>query len=139
MRGFFLCAKAVAAPMRKQKYGKIVQMASGTALRGATGFLHYVSSKGAVIAMTRAMAREIGDGNITVNAIAPGLTMSETILAKMDTDQWSMAGRMSIAGRSLKREEKPDDLVGAMLYFASPDSDFVTGQCLVVDGGGINH
>lgn len=139
VRGFFLCAKTSLKPMRAQQYGKIVQMASGTALRGAVGFLHYVSSKGAIVSMTRAMAREIGDGNITVNSIAPGLTLSETIQAKMHRDEWTKAGQMSIAGRSLKREERPDDLVGAMLYFASPDSDFVTGQCLVVDGGGINH
>ena len=139
VRGFFLCAKAAVVPMRKQKYGKIVQMASGTALRGAPNFLHYVTSKGAIVSMTRSIAREVGNDNITINSIAPGLTMSETIQAKMDTDEWTTLGQLMIAGRSLKRDEQPDDLVGAMLYFASPASDFVTGQCLVVDGGGINH
>jgi NAD(P)-dependent dehydrogenase (short-subunit alcohol dehydrogenase family) len=139
VRGPFLCAKAAVPEMRKQKYGKIVHMASGTAFRGAPRFLHYVSSKGAVLALTRSLSREVGGDNICVNTIAPGLTMSESIAAKGDEPEWQDNFTMSIASRAIKRDEVPEDLVGTMLYLVSPDSDFVTGQCIVVDGGGINN
>ena len=98
--------------------------------------LHYVSSKGAVVAFTRALARELGDDGICVNALAPGLTMSEAVEA---SDQFTGNKEPNLAGRAIKRDELPADLIGAMLFLCSSDSDFVTGQTLVVDGGSAMH
>ena len=117
--------KAVVPEMRKNGYGKIVNIASGTVFKGTPMLLHYVSSKGAVVAMTRALAREVGDDNICVNALAPGLTMSEKVVAD---DQWAVAKDANTATRAFKREEVPEDLIGAMVFLCSSDSDFVTGQ-----------
>ena len=135
-RGAFSCVKAVAPVMRKAGYGKIVNISSGTVFKGTPRMLHYVSSKGAVIAFTRALARELGDDGICVNALAPGLTMSEAVAA---SDQFTGNTAANLAGRAIKREEVPDDLIGAMLFLCSSDSDFVTGQTLVVDGGSAMH
>ncbi len=133
-RGSFEFAKAVAPIMRRQKYGKIINVASGTLFKGSPGMMHYVASKGAVVAMTRVMARELGEDNICVNCIAPGLTLSEGVTQSED----HVAGvAANAATRCLKRPETPEDLVGAVLYFASADSDFVTGQTLLVDGGAV--
>jgi len=134
-RGPFECVKAVLPPMRAQGYGKIVNIASGTAIKGSPGLLHYVASKGAVIAMTRAMARELGPDGIRVNCIAPGLTMSEANLKHPD---WSGAVlERNIASRALQRNAMPEDLLGALLFLAAAESDFVTGQTLAVDGGSV--
>ena len=135
-RGAFSCAKAVVPHMRQAGYGKIVNISSGTVFKGTTRMLHYVSSKGAVIAFTRALAREVGDLGICVNCLAPGLTMSEKI---RESTQFAGNKELNIATRAIKREELPEDLLGAMLYLCSPDSDFVTGQTLVVDGGAAMH
>ena len=130
-RGSFECAKAVVPMMREQKYGKIVNIASGTLFKGSPGLMHYVASKGAVVAMTRVMARELGEFNIGVNALAPGFTESE------------MAGHMiprsaaTVQSRCFKRPETPQDLVGAVTFLCSSESDFMTGQTLVVDGGSV--
>ena len=133
-RGSFEFAKAVTPVMRKQQYGKIVNIASGTLFKGSPGMMHYVASKGAVVAMTRVMARELGADNICVNCIAPGLTLSEGVTGSED----HVAGvEANAATRCFKRPETPADLVGAVLYFASADSDFVTGQTLLVDGGAV--
>ena len=137
VRGAFECARAVLPAMRRQGYGKIVNMASGTVFKGAIDMLHYVTSKGALVAMTRSLARELGGDNIMVNAIAPGLIRSEGLAANASfTAAMFDAGRTS---RALKREQHPADLVGALIFLASPDSDFVTGQTLVVDGGSAMH
>ena len=98
--------------------------------------LHYVSPKGAMVAFTRALAREVGDDGICVNALAPGLTMSEKVMAD---DQWKAIQGGNAATRAIKRDELPEDLVGAMLFLCSSDSDFVTGQTMVVDGGSVMH
>lgn len=132
-RGPFLCAQAAVPVMRAQKYGKIINISSGTVFSGTPGMLHYVSSKGAQIAFTRALAREVGEDGICVNAIAPGLTMSEGLLAQKDS--LSFYTQTALGARALKREQVPADLIGALIYLASSDSDFVTGQTLVVDGG----
>jgi len=135
-RGVFTCVKAVVPEMRKNGYGKIVNIASGTVFKGTPMLLHYVSSKGAMVAFTRALAREVGDDGICVNALAPGLTMSEKVIGR---EQWDAIKDANAATRSIKRDELPEDLVGAMLFLCSSDSDFVTGQTLVVDGGSAMH
>jgi NAD(P)-dependent dehydrogenase (short-subunit alcohol dehydrogenase family) len=136
VRGVFECVKAVTPIMRRQRYGKIVNIASGTIFRGVTGMLHYVASKGAVLAMTRSLANELGGDGIRCNAIAPGLTMTEAIKARTGVDH---VKQTSINTRAIKREQVPDDLVGTLIYLASADSDFVTGQTIVVDGGAVMH
>jgi NAD(P)-dependent dehydrogenase (short-subunit alcohol dehydrogenase family) len=135
-RGVFSCVKAVVPEMRKNKYGKIVNIASGTVFKGTPNLLHYVSSKGAMIAFTRALAREVGDDNICVNALAPGLTMSEKLVG---AEQWETIKDANAATRAFKREELPEDLVGAMKFLCSSDSDFMTGQTILVDGGSAMH
>jgi NAD(P)-dependent dehydrogenase (short-subunit alcohol dehydrogenase family) len=125
----------VAPIMIAQRKGKIINIASGTVFKGFAGALHYVTSKGAVVAMTRCLARELGAHNICVNAIAPGLTMSEGVIANPG---WGgQAAESTIASRALKREQLPADLAGTLLYLASDESDFVTGQTIVVDGGSV--
>ena len=117
--------------------GKIVNIASGTVFKGVPNLLHYVSSKGAVVAMTRCLARELGASNINVNAIAPGLTMSDGVLGQSDwTQDYIEANKNS---RVLKRRQVPGDLLGTVVFLSSPDSDFMTGQTLVVDGGAVMH
>ena len=137
VRGPFLCAQAVVPDMRRRRHGKIVNISSGTVFSGTPGMLHYVTSKGAMVAFTRAHAREHGADGICVNAIAPGLTMSDGLLAQRD--RIAPYTEVALASRALKREQVPEDLVGALLYLASSDSDFMTGQTLVVDGGYVMH
>jgi len=135
VRGSFACAKAVAPVMIAKGRGKIVNVASGTVFKGFSGALHYVASKGAVVAMTRCLARELGAHDICVNAIAPGLTMSEAVV---DNPEWGgAAGEATVASRALKRAQQPADIVGTLIYLASDASDFVTGQTIVVDGGSV--
>jgi NAD(P)-dependent dehydrogenase (short-subunit alcohol dehydrogenase family) len=133
VRGTFQCCKAVVPIMRKRKYGKIINISSGTVLAGIPMYLHYVTSKGAVLALTRALSRELGADGICVNTLAPGLTSSGAEIEKTQ-DQ---AGRVDFAvnQRAFKRKEVPEDLVGACLFLASPESDFMTGQLVNVDGG----
>ena len=135
LRGVFLCCRAVVPHMKAQGSGKIVNISSGTVFNGSTQMLHYVTSKAGVIGLTRALARELGDYNINVNAIAPGLTVS------MDDDDEDKLLRFEtrMQARSLKRLEGPQDLVGAVLFLCSTDSDFMTGQTMVVDGGAQMH
>lgn len=136
VRGSFECCRAVIPVMRRQGYGKIINIASGTVFKGTPMMAHYVSSKGAVVAMTRALARELGDHGIRINALAPGLTLSEVVKGRNDYGALRTA---NVATRALKREEEPTDLVGALLFLASHDSDFMTGQTMVVDGGSAMH
>jgi NAD(P)-dependent dehydrogenase (short-subunit alcohol dehydrogenase family) len=130
--GVFLCCRACAPHMRAAGGGRIINLASGAPLKGVPLFLHYVSSKGAVIAMTRGLARELGKDKITVNALAPGFTLSENVL---NSAEHKKQGAASVAARAIQREETPDDLVGAVSFLASDDAAFITGQTLVVDGG----
>ncbi|HEU0167828.1 MAG TPA: glucose 1-dehydrogenase [Chloroflexota bacterium] len=133
VRGTWLCCKHVVPHMRAQGGGAIINISSGTASKGSAGFLHYVSSKGAIEAMTRALAREYGaDGNIRVNCIAPGSTESET-LPPADERERSRA----MSQRIIQRPEVPEDLVGTALFLASEDSAFITGQVIHVDGGSV--
>ena len=135
VRGPFECAKAVSPLMRKQGYGKIVNIASGTAFKGTAGMLHYVASKGAVISMTRAMANELGGDGVRVNCIAPGLVLTEAI-ARPGLERFREG---AVATRFLKQPQMPQDLAGALVFLASPASDFITGQILAVDGGSVLH
>ena len=136
LRGVFTCVKAVVPEMRRNGYGKIVNISSGTVFKGTPMMLHYVSSKGAIVAFTRALAREVGDEGIRVNALAPGLTLSEEVARKQ---QWAAIKDANAATRAIQRDAMPEDLIGAMLFLCSTDSDFVTGQTLVCDGGSVMH
>ncbi len=131
LRGLFFCCRAVLPAMRRQKSGKIVNIASGTVLAGAPGRIHYVTSKAATIGFTRTLAREVGGDNINVNCLAPGNTLSE----ENPTAQMIKFRESSVGLRALKRIQVPQDVVGAMLFLASPLSDFMTGQTVNVDGG----
>ena len=137
IRGVWQMSKAVVPVMRKQEYGKIINIASGTVFKGTPMQLHYVTSKGAIVAMTRALAREVGEDNICVNAIAPGLTESEAVLEEGAFSEAEFSA--NVGTRCIKRAETPEDLVGTAIFLASPDSDFITGQVLCVDGGSVTH
>ena len=137
LRGPFLMVKHVAPHMTAQGYGKIINIGSGTAFRGIPWMLHYVTSKGGIMAMTRALARELGEHGIRVNTLAPGFTMSETVIAE-NPGHVETARSRAVAARALKRDEHPQDLLGALVFLASADSDFITGQTIAVDGGNVN-
>ena len=137
VRGSFECVKAVLPVMRRQRYGKIVNIASGTVFKGTPMFLHYVTSKGAIVAMTRGIARECGDEGIRCNCLAPGLTMSEAV--RVNPVGGKEIVTANTASRCLKREETPEDLLGAVVFLCSAESDFMTGQTMVIDGGSVMH
>jgi len=135
LKGMWLASRAVALQMRKQKYGKIINIGSGTAFIGRAERIHYVTSKAGVIGFTRSLARALGNDGITVNCVAPGGTLSEE-----NPDEDTIKRRESvIAMRAISRVERPEDIVGAVAFFASPDSDFITGQTLLVNGGDFMH
>lgn len=137
LRGPFLLVKHVVPHMKAQGYGKIINIGSGTAFRGIPWMLHYVTSKGGILAMTRALSRELGEHGIRVNTLAPGFTMSETVMAE-NPGHVETARARAVSSRALKRDETPQDLLGALTFLASADSDFVTGQTIAVDGGNVN-
>ncbi len=132
VRGSWLCARAVAPFMRRQRYGKIINVSSMTVSDGTPTFLHYVTSKAAVIGLTRAMARELGDDRIAVNTVTPDyIPHDKDYAAKQPPtlDEWIESARC------FKREQVPEDMVGTVVYLASSLSDFVTGQNVAVNGG----
>ena len=135
--GVFLCCKAAAPIMRARKYGRIINITSGTAFKGAPFMLHYVASKGAVISMTRALAKEFGADNVLVNAVAPGYTLSEGNLA--NEEFLAVYRKAAIETRAIPRDAYPDDISGAVAFLASDDAGFITGQILAVDGGSVYH
>jgi 3-oxoacyl-[acyl-carrier protein] reductase len=135
LRGTWLASRAVIPHMRQQGYGKIINISSGTALKGSASRIHYVTSKAGILGFTKSLAQEVGKDNICVNCVAPGSTLSEE-----NPDEALVRYRQAAASsRALQRMQTPEDLVGAVAFFASSDSDFITGQTLVVDGGSCMH
>jgi NAD(P)-dependent dehydrogenase (short-subunit alcohol dehydrogenase family) len=135
VKGIWNCVRAVVPAMRAQGGGRIVNVASAIVAKGTAFLLHYVTSKGAVVAMTRALARELGPDGITVNAVAPGLILSDTVQDNPDITNFQSAAIMQ--ARSLRRDAFPEDIEGTVVFLASDDSAFMTGQTLVVDGGSV--
>ena len=135
-KGVFLCCRAVYPHMKAQGAGKIVNIASSRIFNGGKWRLHYSASKGAVWVLTRARARELGEDNICVNAVAPGFTLSETQIATSSNEH--MAARQQ-SDKCFQRDQIPDDLVGAVMFLLSDASNFITGQTINVDGGGSMH
>jgi 3-oxoacyl-[acyl-carrier protein] reductase len=129
--GSYLCASAVTPAMRQAGQGRIINISSGTVPQGVPGFMHYVTSKAAIVGMTRVMARELGDDNINVNTVMPGYTETEVAHASMDPGTHEFIQQKRI----LKRPETPDDLIGTILFLASPASSFITGQSIACCGG----
>jgi NAD(P)-dependent dehydrogenase (short-subunit alcohol dehydrogenase family) len=136
VKGTWLCTKEVFPYMREQKSGKIINISSGTFFNGTPMLSHYVASKGAVVGFTRAICRELGQYNITINAVAPGFTITEANTEVMKDQQYIT---QMIKSRALQRDQYPKDLTGTVLFLCSSESDFMTGQTLVVDGGRSMH
>jgi NAD(P)-dependent dehydrogenase (short-subunit alcohol dehydrogenase family) len=134
VRGPFLMAKHIAPLMLSRGRGKIINIASGTAYKGQRDMAAYVTSKGAVVSMTKALARDLGPSKINVNSIAPGFTESASV---QDNPQQKAHTDATVKSRAIQRAQVPDDLTGALLFLASPASDFVTGQTIAVDGGSV--
>jgi 3-oxoacyl-[acyl-carrier protein] reductase len=135
LKGVFLCSKTVIPIMKRQRSGKIINIASGTFFSGSGNMPHYTTAKGGVVALTRVMARQLGDSGINVNCMTPGSTMSEENV----TEEVLARREGSISKRCFKRVETPGDIVGTAVFLASHDSDFITGQLLVVEGGGVMY
>lgn len=135
--GAFLCCRAVVPLMRVRGGGRIVNINSGTPFKGVPFLLHYVTSKGAIIGFTRALAKELGAAGILVNAVAPGFTLSDGV--KANPVQLEKLQDVSLKARVIPRDQHPEDIVGAVAFLAGPDAAFITGQTLVVDGGAYFH
>jgi 3-oxoacyl-[acyl-carrier protein] reductase len=135
LKGVFLCSKAAIPIMKQQRSGKIINIASGTFFSGSGNMPHYTTAKGGVVALTRVMARQLGEWGINVNCMTPGSTMSEESVS----EEVLKRREGSMDKRAFRRVETPEDIVGTAVFLASSDSDFITGQLLVVEGGGIMH
>jgi NAD(P)-dependent dehydrogenase (short-subunit alcohol dehydrogenase family) len=133
----FLTCRAVVPVMRANGGGKIVNISSGTPFRGVPFLLHYVTSKGAIVALTRALAKEVGKDNVLVNCVAPGFTMSAGVAAHPEVVE--KLRDVSVSARTLQRDQVPDDVVGAVVFLCGPGSNFITGQSIVIDGGQTFH
>lgn len=136
VRGAAQMVQAVAPRLEARGQGSIINITSGTVYKGMPQMLPYIATKGALTAMTRALSRELGESGVRVNSLAPGLTLSDSILE--NTEHLEGARKKVIASRALKRDGHPDDLTGALVFLASDESRFVTGQTIVVDGGSVN-
>jgi NAD(P)-dependent dehydrogenase (short-subunit alcohol dehydrogenase family) len=133
----FLTCRAVVPRMREHGGGRIVNISSGTPFRGVPFLLHYVTSKGAIVALTRALARELGRDDVLVNCVAPGFTMSEGV--RQHPEVIEALREVSVSARTLQRDQEPEDVVGAVVFLCSPGAAFVTGQTIVIDGGQYFH
>ena len=129
----FLMCREVVPVMRARGGGRIVNISSGTPFRGVPFLLHYVTSKGAIVTLTRALAKELGKDNVLVNCVAPGFTLSAGVEAHPEVIE--KLRDVSVAARTLQRDQVPEDVVGAVVFLCGPGSDFVTGQTMVIDGG----
>jgi 3-oxoacyl-[acyl-carrier protein] reductase len=140
LKGTLLCCRAVFPQMKTQGGGKIINIATAGFFSGNPNYVHYVASKAGIIGLTRAMAREVGDYNINVNCIAPGATLAED---PSDREAWERRVKrfkeVLLPTRCFKRIQYPEDLVGTVIFLASPDSNLITGQTIVVDGGNVMH
>ncbi len=139
IKGMWLCCKAVIPVMRQQGKGKIINIASDTIWLGVPMLLHYVASKGAVFAFTRALARELSGTEITVNAITPGFTLTEGTQGMADPEMIAHIQAGAVERQIIKRSEEPADLAGTVVFLASDESDFITGQTINVNGGATHH
>jgi NAD(P)-dependent dehydrogenase (short-subunit alcohol dehydrogenase family) len=139
VKGIWLCCKAVVPVMKQQGKGKIINISSDTIWMGVPLFLHYVASKGAVFALTRALARELAGTGINVNTITPGYTMTEAAQGIADPETVTRLRAWVVDQQIIKRAEQPSDLAGTVIFLASEDSDFITGQTLNVNGGATHH
>lgn len=133
----FLMCRAVVPELRKRGGGRIVNISSGTPFRGVPFLLHYVTSKGAIVAFTRALAKELGKDNVLVNCVAPGFTMSAGVEAHPEVIE--KLRDVSVAARTIQRDQVPEDVVGAVVFLCTSAADFVTGQTMVIDGGQYFH
>src|SRR6186997_1991892 len=133
----FLTCRAVVPVMREQGGGKIVNISSGTPFRGVPFLLHYVTSKGAIVSFTRALAKELGKDGIHVNCVAPGFTMTEGVKAQPEVIE--KLRDVSVAARTIQRDQLPQDVVGAVVFLCGPGAEFITGQTMVIDGGQYFH
>jgi NAD(P)-dependent dehydrogenase (short-subunit alcohol dehydrogenase family) len=133
----FLTCRAIVPVMRAQGGGKIVNISSGTPFRGVPFLLHYVTSKGAIVAFTRALAKELGKDNVLVNCVAPGFTMSAGVEAHPEVIE--KLRDVSVSARTIQRDQVPEDVVGAVVFLCGPGADFITGQSIVIDGGQTFH
>jgi NAD(P)-dependent dehydrogenase (short-subunit alcohol dehydrogenase family) len=133
----FLTCRAVVPQMRRRGAGRIVNISSGTPFRGVPFVLHYVTSKGAIVAFTRALAKELGGDGILVNCVAPGFTMSEGV--QQHPEVVEALRDVSVGARTLKRDQVPEDVTGAVAFLCGPGSEFITGQTMVIDGGQYFH
>jgi NAD(P)-dependent dehydrogenase (short-subunit alcohol dehydrogenase family) len=133
----FLTTRAIVPRMREQGGGRIVNISSGTPFRGVPFLLHYVTSKGAIVALTRALARELGRDDVLVNCVAPGFTMSEGVREHPEVIE--ALRDISVSARTLQRDQEPEDVVGAVVFLCGPGAAFVTGQTIVIDGGQYFH
>lgn len=134
--GTWRMVRAVGPLMEAQGSGKIVNITSGTVMKGMPGMAHYVASKGALTALTRTLSREMGPHGVCVNSLAPGLTLSSSILE--NEDHVAATRDRVLASRAIKRDGQPEDLIGALIFLCSDESNFVTGQTIAVDGGSVN-
>jgi NAD(P)-dependent dehydrogenase (short-subunit alcohol dehydrogenase family) len=134
----FLTTRAVVPHMREQgEGGRVVNISSGTPFRGVPFLLHYVTSKGAIVALTRALAKELGRDEILVNCVAPGFTMSDGVREHPEVIE--ALREVSVSARTLQRDQEPEDVVGAVVFLCGPGAEFVTGQTIVIDGGQYFH
>jgi 3-oxoacyl-[acyl-carrier protein] reductase len=139
VKGIWLCCKAVVPAMKQQGKGKIINISSDTIWMGVPLFLHYVASKGAVFAFTRALARELAGTGITVNTITPGYTRTEAAQGIADPETVARLRAWVVDQQIIKCSEEPSDLAGTVVFLASEDSDFITGQTINVNGGATHH